>query len=186
MILTCAALGLERINDEVYVSNDPYARIGANHMEFIKQQARSSARGRARICAHRTSDDSLHEMLIGVTEASYIRPHRHLGKAESFHIVEGAVDVVVFDQTGQVVEVVELGAPASGRDFFYRMSDSLFHTLVLRTPLLVVHEVTTGPLRREQTEYGAFSPDETETEAVGHYNARVRDAASRFCATIQR
>ena len=76
-------------------------------------------------------------MLIAISSDSYIHPHRHVGKSESFHIVEGEVDVAVFDEAGDVVDVIELGAMGSGRNFYYRLSESAFHTLLIRTEFLV-------------------------------------------------
>lgn len=36
-------------------------------------------------------------MLIVMAKGSYIRPHKHKNKSESFHIIEGLLDVIVFD-----------------------------------------------------------------------------------------
>jgi cupin fold WbuC family metalloprotein len=60
------------------------------------------------------------------------------------------VDVVVFDDNGAVADIIELGNPTTGRFFFYRLAQGAFHTLPLKTDLLVVHEVTNGLFSREQ------------------------------------
>lgn len=174
-------MNLRRISDEVFVAEDRIVRLDAAAIEFVKRQASVSSRRRARICAHRSSDDSLHEMLIAMSEESYIHPHKHLAKTESFHIVEGEVDVVLFDDSGAVEEIVELGALGSGRPFFYRLADSRYHTLMLGTPWLVVHEVTNGPFRREETLLAPFAPPETDAAATAAYRADVgaRAAAHR-------
>src|SRR3954471_24654872 len=114
-------MNLHQASQEVFIALDPIVRMGAQEVAFLKETARCSQRKRARICAHKSNDDNLHEMLIAIAAESYIRPHRHFGKSESFHIVEGEVDVAIFDDTGALIDVIELGAPGSGRAFFYRL-----------------------------------------------------------------
>jgi cupin fold WbuC family metalloprotein len=176
-------MNLRKINDEVFVAEDAIVKVGREELAFLKSQARANSRKRARICAHRSNDDALHEMLIAISADSYIHPHKHLGKSESFHIVEGVVDVVVFDDYGEIVEIIELGDTASGRNFFYRLSDSAFHTLLIRTDYLVVHEVTNGPFLRDRTVLADFAPPESEPSRAAQYmstvNARAADFASR-------
>ena len=170
---------LRKVNDEVYVAEEPIVRVGADEVAFVKEQASKSRRGRARICAHRSNDDPLHEMIIAISSASYIRPHRHIDKAESFHIVEGSVDVAIFDESGAVVDVIALGEPGSGRDFYYRLSGSGFHTLLIRSQLLVIHEVTNGPFDPSRTIFAPFAPPEDEPDAARDYMKRVSDEVAR-------
>jgi cupin fold WbuC family metalloprotein len=152
---------LKKINDEVFIADDAIVRLDAEQMSFLKQQAQSSSRKRARICAHRSNDDALHEMLIAISADSYIRPHKHASKIESFHIIEGLVDVVVFDDAGAIVDVIELGDISSGKNFYYRLSDSLFHTLLIRSDFLTMHEVTNGPFVANETLFAPFAPPES-------------------------
>lgn len=173
-------MNLRKVNDEVFIALDPIVKLGGEEIAFLKQAAAASPRRRARICAHKTNDDPLHEMLIVISAASYIRPHRHLGKSESFHIVEGEVDVAVFDDGGRLVDVVELGAAGSGRRFYYRLSESAFHTLLIRTDHLVVHEVTNGPFAPERTLLAPFAPAEDRQDEARAYMARVAEQLAQF------
>lgn len=171
-------MNLRRVNDEVFVAEGKVIRLDQASIEFVKDRAGANARQRARICAHADSEDALHEMLIAISDRSYIHPHKHLAKVESFHIVEGAVDVVIFDDAGAVQDVVEMGDRESGRCFYYRLADSRFHTLLLRTPWLVVHEVTNGPFRPSETLLAPFAPAEGEREAIRAYLAEVAERAA--------
>lgn len=170
---------LHKVNEEVFVSQDPIVRIGPADLAFLKAQALANARHRVRICAHKTSDDPLHEMVIAISALSYIHPHKHSGKSESFHIIEGAVDVVVFDDDGSVSDLIELGDSTTGRAFFYRLAQSKFHTLLLKTPFLVVHEVTNGPFLREKTLLAPWAPTEDRVDEARDYMARVAQLADR-------
>jgi cupin fold WbuC family metalloprotein len=172
-------MNLQKVNDGVFIALDPIVKWGDEEIAFVKRTALASPRKRARICAHKTNDDALHEMIIAIAATSYIHPHRHIGKSESFHIIEGAVDVVVFDEAGALADVIELGEPGSGRRFFYRMSHSAFHTLLIRSDILVVHEVTNGPFARDRTVLAPFAPPEDQPEAVRAYLASISRQAEQ-------
>jgi cupin fold WbuC family metalloprotein len=151
---------------EVFVANEPVVKVTAADIEFLKQRVAATARKRVRLCAHPDSGHFLHEMMIVLGLGTYIRPHKHNAKVESFHIVEGMVDVVLFDETGTIQEVVQLGTFASGKNFFYRLSQPLYHTLILRSELLVLHETTNGPFRRDDTVFAPWSPEETDAAGI--------------------
>lgn len=171
---------LHKVNDEVFVSQDPIVRIGPRELAFLKAQALTNARHRVRICAHKTNDDPLHEMVIAISALSYIHPHKHSGKSESFHIIEGAVDVVVFDDDGTLTDLIELGDSTTGRAFFYRLAQSKFHALLLKTAFLVVHEVTNGPFVRENTLLAPWAPTEDHLDEARDYMARVAQLAAEY------
>ncbi len=171
-----------KVSDEVFVADASLVRLGTEHIAFLKAQARISSRKRSRICAHRSSEDTLHEMLIAISAHSYIHPHKHTRKVESFHIVEGMVDVVVFDDDGTIIDVVELGDITTGRNFYYRLSDSMFHTLLIYNDFLVVHEVTNGPLVANETILAPFAPPESQVDDARAYIARIRRAVEARCS----
>ena len=173
-------MNLRKVNDEVFIAMDSIVKIGQDELAFLKQRAATNQRKRARICAHKTNEDALHEMLIAISANSYIHPHKHLGKSESFHIVDGVVDVVVFDDLGEIVEIIELGDARSGRNFYYRLSESAFHTLLIRTDFLVVHEVTNGPFLREETVLADFAPPEAQVAEAEAYISEVAERATTF------
>lgn len=164
---------LHKINDEIFVAQDPIVKFGPAEVAFIKAQAVANRRRRARICAHKTNNDALHEMLIAISAQSYIHPHKHVDKSESFHIIEGVVDVVIFDDDGTVADIIELGDHASGRTFYYRLAHSAFHTLLLNTDFLVVHEVTNGPFSREKTLLAPWAPHEDQPAETSAYMKHV-------------
>jgi cupin fold WbuC family metalloprotein len=156
---------------EVRYATDAILVVDAGDVTALKGAAEDNSRRRIRLCAHHSIDDRLHEMLIVHTNHTYVRPHKHVGKSESFHIVEGDVDVVVFDDGGGVTEVIRMGAFASGRPFYYRIAEPLFHTLLIRSDVLVFHETTSGPFRRADTVFAPWAPEDGDTAAVRRYLA---------------
>ena len=165
---------------EVLYSLDRIVTVDAKAIEELKREALKNPRQRIRLCAHRGVDDRLHEMLIVHTKDTYVRPHRHTGKSESFHVIDGLVDVVVFDEAGEITEVIPMGTFGSGRAFFYRIADPLYHTLLIRSDVIVFHEATTGPFRREETGFAPWAPDESDPKAVAAFLKSVNDRAAKL------
>lgn len=172
-------LPLKKINDEVYVAADEIVRLDRQAVEFIRDCALRNPRGRARICAHKDSGNSLHEMLIGIAPGSYVRPHRHHGKVESFHLVEGSADIVILSEQGVVEDVIELGPQSN---FYYRLDSPRYHTLLVQSPVLVIHETTNGPFDATQTDWAAFAPAEGSPETAD-YAAQLRQLVGTWKQT---
>lgn len=152
---------LRTLSPEVLVADGPVSRIGKADMDRVKEMARTSPKRRARICAHPDNGDAIHEMLIVVAGGAYFQPHKHLNKSESFHMIEGRVTVVFFDDDGTAGERVLLGPPDGERPFYYRLSEARFHTVLVETDTAVFHETTNGPFRPEDTVYADWAPADT-------------------------
>lgn len=158
-------LPLNKINEEVFIATDEIVHFDSRVIEFVKECALKNLRGRARICAHKEPTDTLHEMLIGIRSDSYIRPHRHEKKVESFHLVEGTADIVILKDDGDISDVIELGPD---RNFYYRLAIPRYHTLLINSPVLVIHEITNGPFDPTQSDFASFSPPEGDGSAVDY------------------
>jgi cupin fold WbuC family metalloprotein len=159
-------MALVQKSPEVFLAEGPISEVGGTEIEILKAAVKASPKKRARINAHPGGEDALHEMIIAIDARSYIRPHKHPGKSEAFHIVEGEVDIVVFDDKGEIDRIVALGALGSGRAFYYRMSEPFFHTLIIRSEVLIVHEITNGPFRPQGTIFAGFAPEDTESNKI--------------------
>lgn len=147
-----------RIAEEVAQADADVAVVGPEAVRWLKEQALGTRRRRMRLCAHPGPDDLLHEMLIVHPRAAYVPPHKHPGKSESFHVVDGRLTVFLFDESGAIVRTIPMGAGDPDRAFYYRLSEPLYHTVVPESDLVVFHEVTNGPFRREDTVFAPWAP----------------------------
>ena len=153
-------MDFRELNEEVLVSKTPISAVTRADIEALKARALQNARRRIRLCAHQSVEDKVHEMLIVHTKNTYVRPHRHLGKSESFHIIEGELDVVMFREDGSVETVIEMGEINTNKRFYFRLSDSLYHTVVIRSDIAVFHETTNGPFHKIDTVFAPWSSQE--------------------------
>jgi cupin fold WbuC family metalloprotein len=164
---------LIQTSPEVFLAQGPITAVGPAELKVLKAAVKLSPKHRARINAHPDRDDTLHEMIIAIDASSYVRPHKHPKKSEAFHIVEGEVDIIIFRDDGEIDRVIELGPPGGRRPFYYRMSGAFFHTLIIRSELLIVHEITNGPFRPTATVFADFAPDDRDIEKVMAYQAEL-------------
>jgi len=163
----------QRLNDEVLVATEPLVWIGEEEIAELKTLAAANLRRRIRICAHSEPKDRLHEMLIVHVEGAYIRPHKHLGKSESVHVIEGEADAVFFDDAGTPEKVLALGPYGSARRLYYRLDEPVYHTLLVNSEFFVMHEVTNGPFWREETVFAPWAPAEADGQACERFRLEL-------------
>jgi len=147
------------VADGVYYSRYPLPLVDGDVIAFLKQAAIKSPLRRARFCAHLSPDAEQHDMLIVSHRDTYVTPHRHLSKSETFVILEGFAEVVLFDEHGEVEKTIKMGPPTSGRPFFYRMPPRQFHSILIESELLVFLENTKGPFDLNDREHAAWAPE---------------------------
>lgn len=167
---------LIKISPEVYSLRGDVVSISDLDIDFLKTEVVNSRKGRIRINLHQSDDDLVHEMIIAIRKDSYIRPHLHVNKNESFHIIYGAVDVVLFDAFGHISQVISLEAYNRTKTFCYRMSKPTFHTLIVRSEILVMHEITNGPFISGDAVMADFAPENEDFEGVKKWTNYLKNA----------
>jgi len=170
-------INFKKVNDEVFLAYDDIVKLDARAIHFVKDKAHFSPKKRARICAHKQPEDLLHEMVIAILAESYIRPHRHHNKIESFHLIEGKADIIIFHDDGSIRDVVQLGKENC---FYYRLNFPAYHTLIIQSSVLVIHEITNGPFDVTMADYAVFSPPEDDRSQVNHYLMTLKNQARDF------
>jgi cupin fold WbuC family metalloprotein len=167
-------------NEEVLFATDTILQIDSSDIEELKQKAKQNHRKRIRICAHKNTKDHIHEMLIVHEKSCYVRPHKHINKTETFHIIEGEADIILFDDEGHINQSIPMGSFNSGRKFFYRLSPFRYHSLLIHSDVLVFHEITNGPFRMEDTIWAPWSPKETDGDEVSRYMAMLGNFNQKY------
>lgn len=166
---------IREINREVFVAEDPVVNVGNQEIDFLKMRVGNTERKRIRLCAHKDVGDRLHEMFIVLSKETYIRPHKHLNKAESLHVIDGSADAVFFDEAGNITKVMPLSDYSSGKPFYYRIGEPLYHTLCIRSEFLIFHEATQGPFQRSDTVFAPWSPAEDDSDGRSEFIRKLSD-----------
>lgn len=150
-------------------------RVDRSIIKQLKEAAFSNKLKRARLCAHQNIDDKVHEMLIGFCYDSYIRPHRHTNKTESFHIIQGMIEIVLFNEKGNIKQRVLLGSLSSKYPFFFRSENHDWHTVLVHSKFALIHETTNGPFNPSESEFASWSPDPNDHEAADRFLFKLRE-----------
>ena len=168
----------QRESLEVLYTSESISAVDRTEIAVFKDLSLDNDRKRIRLCTHSDPREVLHEMLIVHDKNTYVRPHKHPGKSESTHIIEGLVDIVLFDDDGKIDRVLNMGDYASDKIFYFRMTTPVFHTLIIRSDILVFHETTNGPFNRNATVFAPWSPEDTDVTSVSDFMSDLNERLS--------
>lgn len=163
---------------EAEFNNEPARSVDSIDIDKLKEKAEKTKRKRFRLCLHDNTDHLTQEMIICLKGFNYFSPHKHPEtRSESYHLIEGALDVYLFNDTGDVTKIIKLAAPnfksKELRSIMYRLSSPIFHLIIPLTEWTIYHEVATGPFVKNQAvEYASFAPKDncSREEALKYCN----------------
>src|SRR5580698_2789534 len=115
--------------------------ISSSLFDTVEALAEASPRLRMNHNFHSGPADNPHRFLNVLLRGTYIRPHRHLAppKSESFIVLEGMADVVLFDEDGAITARHHLGdqrlgvESPEGRLWGVDIPPGVWHTILART-----------------------------------------------------
>ncbi len=174
---------LDRRDESVYEVSSRFKRLDSGDLAAIEASSGLVERKRSRICCHAGLQSSPQEMIICLRRGTYIRPHRHDNKVESGLCLRGEADAVFFSEDGGIVDAWRMGPEQTGRPFYYRIEEPVYHCLFVRSEVFVFHEVSTGPFRREDTEFAPWSPDETNSNTVSEWLVNLEGAIDKHAVS---
>lgn len=155
---------MEEAAPGIFYTKRSLVAVGQDTIDCLKEAARSNGKKRARLCAHPSPDSDQHDMLIVSHRDTYVAPHRHLNKTESFLVLEGCALIFLFDDAGRLQNSFEMGPFGSQDPFFYRMPIGQFHSLKVISELLVFVESTKGPFEQHNSQDATWAPAADESE----------------------
>lgn len=149
-------------------------RIDQDVIAQLKRLAVSRGNQNVRLCLHDSPQAPFHDMIILEHPGKYYRPHKHLTKGESYHIIEGAMGVCVFDEQGQVTDACLLTPEGT---LVYRVGVNMYHAVLPLTERVIYHESKSGPFLGETDSlYPDWAPDGHDAQAVTEHVTRLRRA----------
>ena len=141
-------------------------------IRFLKDKARNTPARRARLCAHPAPEADQHDMLIASHRDTYVAPHRH-PKSESFLVIEGEADLLLFEADGRLARRITMGPAKSGLPMFYRMPAGRYHSLAIWSEVLVFVESTRGPFSRQDMDEAPWAPPAIDADMGRAYIAAL-------------
>ena len=146
-----------------------------NIVNKIKILAEKTPNKRARLCIHQSIKNKTNEMIIALKKGSYIRPHIHPNsKSESYHVIEGKMNVFIFSKSGKKVKVINMGDYKSDLNFYYRMNKGYFHLPIAVSKWCVYHEIYSGPfIKNKDVRYAKWAPKEGNKIIVTEFLKKI-------------
>jgi cupin fold WbuC family metalloprotein len=138
--------------------------IPAGLFDTVADSAAASPRLRMNHNFHDGAADNPHRFLNVLLRGTYIRPHRHLAppKSETFLVLEGVAEAILFDDGGAISARYALGAETpEGRLWGIDLPAGVWHTVLPRTERVVCFEVKPGPWEpATDKEFALWAPAE--------------------------
>jgi cupin fold WbuC family metalloprotein len=128
--------------------------ITAARFRELTEQAAASPRKRSHLLLHSGPDDLVQRLIISAQPGTYVRPHQHFQQWEMLMLQHGRMDIVTFDEKGDVQSRTTLDRTAP----VVQIPRSTWHTSIVREPDTVVVEVKPGPYL--PNEFAAWAPEE--------------------------
>ncbi|MEI6060572.1 MAG: WbuC family cupin fold metalloprotein [Bacteroidota bacterium] len=139
-------------------------RITTTLLDKVSAEACKSARLRMNYNFHPELADPVQRLLNALEPWTYIRPHKHGTKEESFVLLRGTVLAVVFNDDGTIRDHAIL-SPATGV-LGIEFEENCYHMLTSLETGSVVYEVKEGPfVPHTEGTSAAWAPKEGTPEA---------------------
>ncbi len=118
-------------------------RITAELLDEVTQKAKASSRLRMNYNFHEELSDPVQRLLNALEPWTYIRPHKHAHKEESFTLLRGKVLAVTFNDDGSIMDYCILDA--SKGNLGIEFEENTYHMLTSLQSGSVVYEIKEGP-----------------------------------------
>ncbi len=147
--------------------------FSAEFLDELTQSTKQSSRQRQHKNIHQHYNEPCQRLFNAIGIDSYIRPHRHSidPKDECLIAVRGRMVLLVFDDIGQVKQIIRFGAQTNEAQQAISVGVNLpagvWHTVIAEVPGSILFEVKSGPFNSEQAkEYALWAPEENTPEAA--------------------
>lgn len=163
-----------------YFSLKKSVAINKRLIEELKKISRENGNVNARLCLHGNPNEDLHDMVIlQYKDKTCRKPHKHLEKNETLHIIEGEMLILLFDEEGKSINKTILNK----NNFAYRTSRNQYHLWLPLTEYVIYREIKQGPFKQEDNILPKWSHIEALKQCVDFidltcYNSFCRNPCS--------
>lgn len=150
-----------------YFCRNEVATVNKDIVNELKSISEQLGRKNVRICLHNNQAEKLHSMVNLINNNQYSLPHKHLNKEESYHIIEGRMAFIIFDEDGTATDKCILGPDGN---FLLRVGANIFHATIPLTETAIFHESRLGPFPKGgDSVYPAWAPNEDNALLINEY-----------------
>ncbi|MDE5710565.1 WbuC family cupin fold metalloprotein [Bacteroides sp.] len=141
-------------------------------LNLVTAQAKESDRLRMNYNFHETMDAPVHRMLNALEPGTYLPPHRHSDKEETYLVLRGSLLAFFYDEKGNVTEKVCLN-PLEGR-YGLEIPSGVWHSIIALESGTVIFEIKKGPYQPLSPEdMASWAPASDDVESVKAFMKRM-------------
>jgi cupin fold WbuC family metalloprotein len=154
-----------------YFCRELPVKIDGALLAELRQVSEAEGKANVRLCLHDSPEATFHDMVILERPGRYYRPHKHLTKGETWHVLDGRMGVFVFTDDGTLVES---GVLSPGE--IYRLSLNTFHAVLPLGDFVIYHESKPGPFTgQSDSVYPDWAPDGSDAKNAEAFVERLRE-----------
>lgn len=138
----------------------------------LTDEAKQTPRQRKHQNFHPDNVYPAHRLIVAIEPGSYVVPHCHLdsNKDETLLCLTGALGVVIFSATGEVLSTRALAT--DGETLGVDVPHGIYHTVLALTSGTTFFEAKAGPYRAfSQEEFAPWAPREGAPEVAAYYQS---------------
>lgn len=136
-------------------------------LDGVTSEAQASPRLRMNYNFHASLDEPIHRLLNALEPGTYLPPHRHADKEETYVVLRGSLLAFFYDDSGNITEKVDLN-PSAGV-YGLEIPAGTWHSIISLETGTVIFEIKSGPYRPlppEDIAPWAPAPSDVEGAAV--------------------
>lgn len=136
-------------------------------LDGVTSEAQASPRLRMNYNFHASLDAPIHRLLNALEPGTYLPPHRHADKEETYVVLRGSLLAFFYDDSGNITEKVDLN-PSAGV-YGLEIPAGTWHSIISLETGTVIFEIKSGPYRPlppEDIAPWAPAPSDVEGAAV--------------------
>jgi len=140
-------------------------------LQALTLKAQNSERLRTNLNIHETPAAAVQRLFLAFEPDTYIRPHRHpeAHKWELFIVLQGELELLIFNDAGDIVERMIL-SPSATR--VVEIPPGTWHSYICREQGTVALEIKQGEyLPTQECDYLPVSPAENTPQATTYYQS---------------
>ena len=122
--------------DKIYFNNEM--------LSFLEKTFKKDKKD-VRICLHTSKKDIHHDMVILQQRKNFYKPHKHLKKGETYHIIKGSMACILFNEKGKIMKFCKLT-----KNNIFRTPINKYHTMIPLTKFVIYHESKPGPFLKNR------------------------------------
>ena len=141
-------------------------------LDTVTAQAKENPRLRMNYNFHATMDAPIHRLLNALEPGTYLPPHRHTDKDETYLVLRGRLMAFFYDEDGNVTEKVCLN-PIEGK-YGLEIPPCTWHSIIALESGTIIFEVKKGPYQPLPSEdIAAWAPASSDEEGIKVFMQRM-------------